>query len=180
MANTQPKEDYYNTIESERIRFRPFNLSDIDDWTPFFDRNDYQRFLAQDTSIPGRQRSESWIKRQIQRKEEEREHGQLAVIEKSSGAFIGVGGIIGRAMDHGYEYEITYSILPKFWGKGYATELAGRFIEYAREHIETNSVISIIHTENEASVKVAEHNGLQRDATTEFMGMSVYIYRLTF
>lgn len=180
MTNNQPKENYYTTIESERINFRPFTLDDIDSWTPFFDHDEYQKFLAQDTSIPGRQRAENWIKRQIQRKEEDLEHGQLAMIEKSSGAFMGVGGIIGRAMDQGYEYEITYSVLPEFWGKGYASELARRFINYAKENIETNSVISIIHIENEASIRVAENGGLKKDATTEFMGMPVYIYRLTF
>lgn len=156
--------------------FRALTLDDVNPWTPFFDRDDYMPFLGQDITLPGANRSKVWIERQIQRKNEE-VYGQLAIIEKASGKFIGVGGIIQREIDGKEELEITYSLLPVFWGNGYARELAKHFMDYALETNEVKSVISMIHPENEASIKVALSNGLTLDGTSEFMGIPVEIYR---
>ena len=82
-------------------------------------------------------------------------------------------------IDEQEEYEITYSFFPSVWGNGYATELARTFIDYARENIESSRVISIIHTENIPSIRVAEKNQLTQVKKMEFMGMPVYIYGLS-
>lgn len=175
----QPADNYY-VQSSERLVFRSFTEMDSVAFLPFFDRDDYQRFLAQDISIPAKERSETWIQRQMQRKAE-RQFGQLAILEKATGEFIGVGGIIARENVNGAEeYEITYSLIPAFWGKGYARELALHFIHFAQENLPIKSVISLIHPENAASIGVAEANGLKRDGEWNFMGMPVLIYRLTF
>ena len=174
----QPAENYYSHT-SERLEFRAFSERDSSYFLPFFDRDDYQEYLAQDITIPGNERAETWIKRQMQR-QEEKEFGQLAVIEKATGEFIGVGGIIGREIDGREEYEITYSLLPAFWGKGYARELALHFIQYAKENLAIKSVISLIHPENVASIRVAKANGLELDGEWQFMHIPVQIFRLHF
>lgn len=181
MPTVKPLENYYQQ-ESERLIFRSFESGDIERWLPFFDQDDYQRFLAQDISIPGIERATKWINRQIERKEIG-VHGQLAIIEKETGKFIGVGGIIGRddeLKDGEQDYEITYSLLPEFWGKGYARELALHFINYAKENILVDSVMSWIHPENEASKNVARANGLKHDGDTTFMNMPIQVWRIHF
>lgn len=175
----RPAKNYYSH-SSDRLEFRSFSDEDVTAFLPFFDRDDYQKYLAQDISIPAIERATEWINRQLQR-QEELQFGQLAVIEKSTGKFIGVGGIIGRNNINGAEeYEITYSLIPEFWGKGYARELALHFIRFAKENLPIKSVISLIHPENNASIRVAESNGLALDGESEFMGMPVLIYRLNF
>lgn len=174
MPINRPASLYYNQ-SSSRLQFRSLTMDDVESWLPFFDKANHQRFLGQDLSVAPRERSRSWIERQCQR-EAENEYGQLAVIEKDSGKFIGVGGIIARDINGKEEYEITYSFFRESWGKGYATELALHFVEYAQLNIDCQRVISIIHTENIASIRVAEKNGLTRQDEMEFMGMSVYIY----
>lgn len=170
---------YYHQ-ESERLIFRSLKKEDIPNWVPFFDVDDYQHFVLQDTSIPGEDRAKEWIEFQIERAQRG-VYGQLAVIEKSSGKFMGVGGIIERDDVNGkHELEITYSLLPNFHGKGYATELALNFIDFARENQLKSTVISLIHPENIASIRVAEKNGLKLSAKTEFREVEVLIYRLSF
>ena len=94
MRITKPTQQYYEQA-SDRLLFRSLTLDDIALWIPFFERDDYMRFLGQDIDEPAAERSKIWIERQIQRKNDGH-YGQLAVIEKSTGNFIGVGGIIQR------------------------------------------------------------------------------------
>ncbi len=52
-------------------------------------------------------------------------------------------------------------------------------IDYAFENGLTTSVISIIHTDNIRSQKVAEKNGLKREKKTIWAEFDAYIYRIT-
>jgi RimJ/RimL family protein N-acetyltransferase len=178
MSITKPTTTYYQQA-SDRLLFRTLTLGDIDAWMPFFDRDDYQQFIGGDTTLPKRDRSKAWIERQIQRKSEG-VYGQLAFIEKTSGKFIGLGGIVQREVNEKEEFEITYSLLPAFWGNGYAREMAKHFMDYAQANIETNSVISMIHPENQPSINLALANGLNLEGETVFMGIPVEVYRHIF
>ncbi|MDG1334115.1 MAG: GNAT family N-acetyltransferase [Crocinitomicaceae bacterium] len=175
---SKPKTTYYKQ-SSDRLLFRSLTVEDVELWMPFFNSEDYHRFLGQDISKPADARAHVWIDRQIQRKKDG-VYGQLAVIEKSSGKFMGVGGIIHRELYGNDDLEITYSLLPEFWGKGYARELAKHFIDYAKAETDTKSVMSMIHPENEASKKVALANGLTFDGMAKFMRIPVEVYRLKF
>ena len=178
MSITKPATTYYEQA-SDRLLFRSLTLDDVDAWTPFFDRDDYQHFLGQVISEPGNERSKVWIERQIQRKDEGF-YGQLAIIEKTSGKFIGVGGIIQRELYGKVEFEITYSLIPEFWGNGYAREMAKHFMDYAQANIDTRSIISMVHPENEPSIKLALANGLKLAGKAKFMGIPVEVYRYLF
>ncbi len=80
MRITKPTPRYYDQA-SERLIYRVLVLDDVVSWTPFFNDDDYQRFLGQDLTVPGTERSKVWIERQIQRKAENC-FGQLAIIKK--------------------------------------------------------------------------------------------------
>jgi len=53
------------------------------------------------------------------------------LIDKQSGDFIGQCGLLIQTVDEIEELEVGYSILPRFWNKGYATGLREKCIEYA-------------------------------------------------
>jgi len=170
-----PVKKYY-TSESERLIYRPLTSSDIESWSPFFEDNPTERFLGSKNLGPTPiSKATAWIEKQMWRKDES-VYGQLAVIEKSSNAFIGLGGIIEREND---DYEITYSFLPDFWGKGYGTELAVYFKEFAFENMDVPSVISMIHKENEASIHVARKNGMEISSETTFLEMPIWVFRVS-
>ena len=176
MKPQKPAQNYYS-LQSNRLTFRSFKEGDIQLWETFFENNPTLRFLGMGhLKTSNKEKATSWVGRQIER-EENGAFGQLAVLEKESNRFVGVGGIIERDLDGVQEFEITYSFLPEVWGKGYATELAIFFKNYAFEHINPPSVISIIHTENKASMNVARKNGMKKSGETTFMEMPVYIFR---
>ncbi len=174
----KPIPSYYHT-ESERLIFRSIQSTDYKFWAPFFVNNPTQKYVGADQyPFSPEAKAQNWLNIQTERKENNT-YGQLAVIEKSTGNFIGVGGIIEREINGSPEFEITYSLLPSVWGNGYATELAIFFRHFAFNNIATDSVISMIHKENQASINVAIKNGMQISGETEFMNMSLYIYRIS-
>ena len=56
--------------------------------------------------------------------------------------------------------EIGYSVLPQFWGRGYASEAALKCKNYAFEHNFSDVLMSMIHVDNISSKKVALINGM--------------------
>ena len=168
---------YYNQ-ESARLKYRSLRDSDIEKWSSFFVNNPSDRFIgASHLGSSPIEKATAWIEKQLERKAFG-QYGQLAIIEKSSGDFIGLGGIIEREMKPGVDFEITYSFFPDYWGKGYATELAVHFKDFAFNNIETLSVISMIHKDNLASINVAKKNGMTFASKTSFLNMPILIYRV--
>jgi RimJ/RimL family protein N-acetyltransferase len=55
---------------------------------------------------------------------------------------------------HGFE--IGYSVIPEFWGKGIATEAATRLIQYAFNELKLYRVVAIIDPQHAVSRKILE------------------------
>jgi ribosomal-protein-alanine N-acetyltransferase len=164
---------YFN-LETERLSFRKLTLSDIPVWTEFFINNDTLKFLGIDITKEPKALATEWISRQLERYETQG-LGHLAVIEKQTGKFIGVGGILPREVDGENEFEIAYSLNPEFWGKGYATEIATGLMKFGLENKISNRFVSIIDKENTASINVAKKNDMAVLYETHYLGMNVFV-----
>ena len=100
------------------------------------------------------------------------------MIAKDTDELIGQCGLLVQKVDEKQELEIGYSLLPKFWNKGYASEAAIRAKEIAFGHNYSESLISIVHTDNFRSEKVAMKNGMKFEKTTTFKDMPVNVFRV--
>jgi RimJ/RimL family protein N-acetyltransferase len=103
-------------------------------------------------------------------------YGHWAVEEKASGAFAGRVGFLNPADWPGFE--IGWTLGRNFWGKGYATEAAQRALQFAFNELDKSHVISLIHPDNKASIRVAERLGEKLEGNTELLGNNVLIYGL--
>ncbi len=166
--------DYFSQ-QSTRLIFRALTENDIDSWLEFFAGNDRLAFLGIDVNKDYRQLATEWILKQLERYETDG-FGHLAVIEKSSGAFIGMGGVLVRELDGEKVFEIAYSLKPAFWNQGFGTEIAQQLKQFGLENQISTNFISIIHKQNEASMHVARKNGMKILRETNFMGMEVFIF----
>ncbi len=137
--------------------------------------NDRLRFMGIDESQSHETIAKEWILAQFNRYKKQG-LGHLAVELKETGEFIGMGGILPRELDGKKEREIAYSLKPKFWGKGYGTEIAKNMKKFGWNNIDANRFISIIHIENIGSINVAVKNGMRPLFRTEFMNMPVDVY----
>lgn len=103
-----------------------------------------------------------------------RGYGHWAVEEKSSGRLI---GRMGFFYPEGWPgFEVGWTLGRDSWGKGYATEAARRMLEHAFGPMGRDHVISVIHPDNRASIRVAEKMGEQLEGETELMNTRVLIY----
>lgn len=169
--------EYYHQ-SSDRLNFNPLRADHIPIWSTFFIENPSARFVGSDqfSHFSPTEKAANWINRQIEYMKSDR-FGQLAVSLKSTKEFIGVAGIIVREINGQTEYEVTYSLLPTHWNQGYATEMAVHIKEWMFVNYQVESVISIIHQENAASIRVAEKNGMIGENYFEFMNMPVKLFR---
>ena len=101
---------------------------------------------------------------------------EALAIDKETGAFIGQAGILQKELEGEIVHEVGYSIKPRFWRKGYATEMALKLKAFAEEHKVNSQVISIIHIDNIGSQKVARNNGMDILRKTTYREMPVYIF----
>lgn len=164
----------YFTQESERLSFRKLTVADIPVWTTFFINNDRIKFLGIDITKAPEVLATEWIQRQLERYETQG-LGHLAIIEKQTGRFIGMGGILPREIEGKQEMEIAYSLQPEFWGLGYATEIANQLRKFGFANGISNRFISIIDKENSPSLNVASKNNMNVLYETQYLGMDVFV-----
>ena len=167
---------YEDRLETERLITRKLVYEDYKLWAPFFDDPEAIRFFPFLKPTSSEERAIDWIQKQLDRYREQR-YGLQALIDKKTGEFIGQCGLLLQDIHGTLELEVGYSILMKYWGKGYATEAAIRFKEYGFAHEQADSIISIIDINNIGSQKVALKNGMSRDYQTVWHDMNVYIFR---
>ncbi len=89
--------------------------------------------------------------------------GRWATVEKSSGEFIGWSGLkfISKPENNQVNfYDVGYRLMPKYWGKGYATESAKAALGYAFNTMNLNEVVGTCHEDNIASRRALEKCGL--------------------
>jgi RimJ/RimL family protein N-acetyltransferase len=101
--------------------------------------------------------------------------GLWAVEERTTGAFL---GRIGCFEPDGWPgFEIGYALARAAWGRGYAREGAAASLQWARETLGRDEIISIIRPGNAASIRVAAALGATLDGTVDFFGAPSLIYR---
>lgn len=119
----------------------------------------------------------AWAKR-VQYRYENQLGGMNALIEKSSGKLVGQLGLLVQELNGERFLELGYSLHPAFRGKGFATEASTIAIDRAKKIAISDELISMIHVENNASMYVAERNGMTRWKQIEKEGDPLYLYRL--
>lgn len=90
--------------------------------------------------------------------------GRWAVIEKATGNFIGWSGLklikepINNRIGH---LDLGYRFIPKYWGKGYASETARASLEYGFNEMKQDAIYAIANIHNIKSRNVLEKCGLK-------------------
>lgn len=176
---TQAPIEYYQQ-ESERLRFRKMKIEDIEAWTAFFDHNEREHFLLLDQNLNSKEKAEQWFELQLKRYSQN-DFGHLAITKKDNNKIIGVAGLLTRNKENKLDYEVAYSILPNYWGHGFATEAAMQMKEYAKTNRLHKRIVSWIHPENIYSKNIATKNGLTfKGETILYRNIRFEVWELSF
>jgi ribosomal-protein-alanine N-acetyltransferase len=98
--------------------------------------------------------------------------GRWAVILKETNQFIGWAGLKLERNVNGHDqfYDLGYRFIPKYWGKGYASEAASAFVKYGFQKLKLETICAYTSSDNIGSRKVLEKTGLQYVNTFEYEG----------
>ena len=145
--------------ETERLYFRLVTKADFDTWLPLFKEKHVAIFLGIPKDLSEKEQCEFWFKKVFHRYENNL-GGMNALIDKTTGAFIGQCGLLVQTVENEERLEIGYSILPEYWGKGYAQEAAIKCKNVCFTNAFTDNLISMMHVDNIGSEIVAKKNGM--------------------
>jgi RimJ/RimL family protein N-acetyltransferase len=160
-------------LETERLIMRLWREEDFEAYAELCADPEVMRYLGGKTF----DRTEAW--RQMASMVghwQLRGYGQWVVEEKATGRFAGRLGFLNPAGWPGFE--IGWTLKREFWGKGYATEGARRALEYGFNELDKPHVISLIHPDNRASIRVAQRLGETLEGTATIFGTDVLVYGL--
>ena len=169
-------------VETERLILRELKQVDLEGMFELDSNPEVHKYLGNKpvkTIEESQKRIES-IRNQYQK------HGigRFAVIEKSSGDFMGWSGLkfntgdketLGEKKDF---YDIGYRFIPKYWGKGYATETSFAILHYGFTKLKLDTIVGAADTKNIASNKVLQKIGLQFKEVFPYKNVMVNWYEL--
>ncbi|WP_445677914.1 GNAT family N-acetyltransferase [Robertmurraya sp. FSL R5-0851] len=96
------------------------------------------------------------------------------VREKHTEDFI---GLVSLDPHHdGVYQEISYQLLPYWWGKGYASEAVQVLLNYALNELNLSKIIAETQTANTSSCKLLERLGMELERTVCRFGAEQAIY----
>ena len=101
--------------------------------------------------------------------------GVFALVLKSSGTVIGYCGLEELPPEIADEVEMTVGLGSDYWGRGFATEAAYGFLDYAFDQCWLDRVVAVIHADNRKARKLVARIGfqLQRDLLIKDVGEHV-------
>lgn len=102
-------------------------------------------------------------------------YGPYTLREKATGTVLGVVGL--WYPKEWPEPEIKWALARTHWNKGYAAEAARAVQAMAARHLPELRLISLIHCENQASIRLALAVGATLEREMAFRGAVYHVYR---
>lgn len=146
-------------LETDRLLIRPFVPDDFESFFSFLRderATQYLSFIRKQRTYKGAKDLLAMIIGNYRRPEQ---IFALAVIRKQDHQYVGSLGLY--PVEDSQDTEIFYTLLPKFWGKGYATEASHRLLAYAFSELNLEKIVAFIFPYNAASERVAVRLGMK-------------------
>ncbi|WP_212006523.1 GNAT family N-acetyltransferase [Chitinophaga sp. HK235] len=136
-------------FETERLLIREVEVTDFDNLFAICSNEELMQFVGD--GILSKELTQKWIAISIENYDS-KGFGMSAVIHKSNNRFIGYCGIVfSKAIN---DYELIYAIEKEYWGKGLATEVAAKMVQYGFEKLKFKTIYASIDPANIASKKI--------------------------
>lgn len=162
-------------LESDRIYLRDLNKNDVDMLFSLHNNKETMKFMPYNSIS---------YERAVHDVED---YASVSAIQPGFGIWATVlketDEVIGwtclKRLPNIKEVEIGYRYFPKYWNKGYCTEICRELIRYGFEDLNLNEVMAIIRPKNIASIRVVEKLGMSYSKNVNHFGMDLKEYMIT-
>jgi len=148
-------------LETERLLLRRFTGDDVDDLVELDGDPEVMRFINGGRPTPREVIEDDVLPAFLRFYERDTGHGFWAVVERSTGRFVGWFHLRPADGAPPGEVELGYRLRRSAWGKGYATEGSRALIDKAFAELGVQRVVASTMVVNVASRRVMEKAGLR-------------------
>jgi [ribosomal protein S5]-alanine N-acetyltransferase len=161
-------------LETPRLHLRPFTPADVDAIHAVYSDPEVMRWVG--TGPLATRAATERLLESYGGHQEALGFAFWAVLERDSGELIGDAGLHRTAVG---ETELGYTLAKRAWGRGYATEAAGAWLDAAFGDLAIAEVIALAEPPNHASAHVLDKLGFRRDGTRMAFGREHLLFRIT-
>ena len=150
-------------IRTERLRLRPYRLSDLDALADLRGRKDVVRYL--EWGVRSREEVMATVERRLEltHLDDDRSDLVLVIEHGETGTFLGDIGLHWASREH-RQGDLGWVVHPNHASRGYATEAALAMLRLGFDHYGLHRICARLDARNAASVRVCEKLGMRREA----------------
>lgn len=150
---------------SDRLLFREFIHDDFQYFSSIFSNDEVMKYAYMDRIQDENEMTEYFSK--ILNNvgiNQSRNSYEFAVFLRDEKTFIGLAIIeVGYHFSRAKYGEIGYFLLPKYWGKGYATEIAEAITDFCFIELKFHKVVASCNANNSQSEKIMKKIGMTKE-----------------
>jgi ribosomal-protein-alanine N-acetyltransferase len=162
-------------LETERLIIRDWRLEDAAAAFSVYGDPEVMRYVGTGQPHESLEQTRVSLRRSILR-DKDKAMGFWAIDLKMTGELIG-GGLLKYLPDHS-DVEVGYHLGKKWWGKGYATEIARALVKYGFEGLNLQKIVGVTYLENVPSQRILEKAGLAHQGSTTYVDIPVELFVL--
>lgn len=106
------------------------------------------------------------------------DHGQWIFYDKETERFVGRAGLKHCYVEGQFEIELSYALVPDFWGRGMATEMVKTLLEFGFNQLKLPEIVCFTLPTNIASQRVMQKSGFQYEKEGTYSTLPHVFYRL--
>jgi RimJ/RimL family protein N-acetyltransferase len=158
-------------VHTERLVMRGFREDDLDELAAISADAEVTRWVGDENGLS---RQETWRRMAYWVGHWElRGFGQWALEERETGRLVGRTGLLQPEGWPGLE--VGWLVAHEHWGRGIAPEAGRAAIEWAREELGADRIISLIEDHNHNSARVAEKLGMRVEGRTRILDEQIEV-----
>lgn len=152
--------NYSMVIKTERLKLQELNEADLDDMFQLHSNEAVARYNT--IGIPMDREITRTILAPLLAQSDNKTDFSWTIRDQHTNIFLGEIGY-SLAPQRYRLASMHYSLLPRYWGKGYATEAASGLIKYCFEELNLHRIEAGCAVDNLASIRVLEKLGMHRE-----------------
>jgi len=152
--------DDFPSLETERLLLRPLSAGDLEFVFQHFSDPDVNRYLLDDEPVATREQAQAIV--DFYSPPTGKSYNRWVLVSKADQRPIGTCGYHQWHKVH-HRAEIGYDLEKASWRQGFMTEALWAILRHGFEHMKLNRIEAFVYPENDASLRILERLGFQKE-----------------